>query len=454
MRYARAGRQLGGHPQVPPHVKRGRQPTGRPNGGEVKSSVRHRTTHRRASCGAVKRRWSSPWLVACSLLAAVTAVALGADGEPAGVPLAEQIAGSTQQLATLRQRITEHRNQIENLAVRGRATSSALDDLAREMGLVKTLLVGLENRERMLSLQSDSLRARLLRQREELALRQESLAHRLRSLYMRGPNHRLEMVLTARSFSGLVARLRFGTMLARLDQRLIAETRQQSRQVYLDQQQLQSALVGIWQAREEAAQERERIAALEAERSEVLRDIEEQTRRKQAELRDLRQRESQIVELLAELEQRRLQRGAGDADGEGGTLAAAAGRLAWPVSGEVVRPFGRSVHPEFKTVTVNNGIYIAAAAGTPVHAIAAGTIEFADDLPGFGLCIIVDHGDGYYTLYANLARVYVTRGRQVGQGEVVAEVGRSLDRNQPQLYFEIRRGRTPLNPTDWLRPAG
>ena len=86
--------------------------------------------------------------------------------------------------------------------------------------------------------------------------------------------------------------------------------------------------------------------------------------------------------------------------------------------------------------------------------MADGSIEFADDLPGFGLCIIVDHGGGYYTLYANLARVYVTSGRRVGQGEVVAEVGQSLDRSQPQLYFEIRRARTPLDPAGWLRSPG
>jgi septal ring factor EnvC (AmiA/AmiB activator) len=261
------------------------------------------------------------------------------------------------------------------------------------------------------------------------------------------------MILAADSFSALVARLRFGAMLARLDGRLITQTRQQSRQVHLDQKHLQSALVGIWQAREEAALERESIESIEAERSAVLRGIAEQKRRTQSELRDLKRREGQIVQLLAELELRREQRGSGDLAAES-SLVSLAGQLEWPVSGEVIRSFGRSVHPEFKTVTVNNGIYIAAPAGTPVHAVADGSIEFADDLPGFGLCIIVDHGGGYYTLYANLARVYVTSGRRVGLGEVVAEVGQSLDRSQPQLYFEIRRGRTPLDPAGWLRSPG
>jgi len=391
--------------------------------------------------------------VVLGLLAVVAPTVVGSAEKTVEVPLAAQIQSSNQQLTDLRERISQHRSQIDTLARRERLTNRSLDDLAQEMGLVKTLLAGLENREQMLILQSDSLRVRLARHREELSYRQESLAHRLRSLYMRGPNHRREMVLAADSFSSLVARLRFGAMLARLDGRLITETRQQSRQVHLDQKHLQSALVGIWQAREEAALERESIESIEAERSAVLRGIAEQKQRTQSELRDLKRREGQIVQLLAELELRRERRGSDDLAAES-SLAALAGQLEWPVSGQVIRSFGRSVHPQFKTVTVNNGIYIAAPAGTPVHAVADGSIEFADDLPGFGLCIIVDHGGGYYTLYANLARVYVTSGRRVGQGEVVAEVGQSLDRSQPQLYFEIRRGRTPLDPAGWLRSPG
>jgi septal ring factor EnvC (AmiA/AmiB activator) len=234
---------------------------------------------------------------------------------------------------------------------------------------------------------------------------------------------------------------------------LVATTRLQSQRIELEQKHQRGALAGIWQAREEANQQRGQLELIEAERVAVLREIERWKHDHEAELLELQRREDQLLRLLAELEQRRDRREQ-PYPTEAGDFARWAGRLDWPAAGEVIRSFGPAIHPEFKTVTENNGIYISAPVGTPVRAVAEGTVEFADDLPGFGLCIIVDHGGGYYTLYANLARVYVVRGSPVARGEVVAEVGQSLDRRQPQLYFEIRRGRTPLDPAEWLEPRG
>jgi septal ring factor EnvC (AmiA/AmiB activator) len=109
------------------------------------------------------------------------------------------------------------------------------------------------------------------------------------------------------------------------------------------------------------------------------------------------------------------------------------------------------VHPRFKTVTVNNGVNVAAPLGSPVAAAADGKVEFSDDLPGFGQCVILDHGAGYYTLYAYLDRVFVAKGDVISRGQVVAEVGRPTGDEEPQLYFEVRQGRTPLDPADWLK---
>jgi len=121
------------------------------------------------------------------------------------------------------------------------------------------------------------------------------------------------------------------------------------------------------------------------------------------------------------------------------------------VQGEVLRGFGRSVHPRFKTVTLNNGLNIQAPQGSPVAAVAAGSVEFCEDLPGFGPCVILDHGEGYYTLYAHLDRVFVAAGAEIARGQVIAEVGRPSAGEEYQLYFEVRHGRTPLDPADWLR---
>ena len=76
---------------------------------------------------------------------------------------------------------------------------------------------------------------------------------------------------------------------------------------------------------------------------------------------------------------------------------------------------------------------------------------FADHLPGFGRCVILDHGSGHYTLYANLARIFVSRGSEVSGGQVLAELGDGGESGRPEFYFEIREGREPRDPRIWLR---
>jgi murein hydrolase activator len=158
-----------------------------------------------------------------------------------------------------------------------------------------------------------------------------------------------------------------------------------------------------------------------------------------------------MQELIAELERRRKERASEGMSGS--AFAAGRGSLPWPVRGPVLQPYGRSVHPEFKTVVVNKGVNIAAAMGTPIRSVAAGTVQYVDWLPGYGKCIIVDHGDGFYTLYAHASAIFPAEGTTVRAGEVLGEVGDTGSLNGAQLYFEIRKGKDSLDPSAWLSPS-
>ncbi len=399
-------------------------------------------------------RTPAAYTVAIAATLAVLAVSGSlAEGDSAlsGGRLADQIRRSNAELESLRQEITAHRERIAGLTTEERDTARELEGLVKEMDLVRELLAGLDHRERILVRQSDSLQVRLARSADALQSRQSRLARRMRSLYVEGPRRHLELVLTADSFSSLVTRLKFTTLMARQDGRLMSRTRQEHDEVGQARQQLQATLAGLWEAREEARRERERLEQVDAERRAVLALLQRERGEAEQALSALRERQDNLANLLADLERQR-EATAPAADDQDGSFAALAGTLDWPVTGEVVTTFGRSVHPEFKTVTLNNGVTIAAYRGTPVFAVAAGQVEFADNLPGFGVCVILDHGAGYYSLYAHLDRVFVARGANVGRNEILAEVGKGEGNGESGLYFEIRRGKTPLDPSDWLRP--
>ena len=129
------------------------------------------------------------------------------------------------------------------------------------------------------------------------------------------------------------------------------------------------------------------------------------------------------------------------------------GKLTWPVAGTLLHDFGQ---PRLGGTIKWNGVVLAAPRGREVRAVYHGRIAFADWLAGMGLLVIVDHGDGYMTLYGYNETILKNTGDWVAPGDVIATVGDSGGQSRAALYFELRRGRQPVNPRQWVtrRPGG
>nr|WP_233263110.1 peptidoglycan DD-metalloendopeptidase family protein [Lysobacter profundi] len=123
------------------------------------------------------------------------------------------------------------------------------------------------------------------------------------------------------------------------------------------------------------------------------------------------------------------------------------GGLGWPVSGTLLAGFGATL-PDGGT---SHGVLIAAPAGTPVKAVADGRVVFADWMNGYGLIVIVDHGNGNMSLYAHNEALLRDVGATIKRGDAVASVGNSGGGSRPGLYFELRRNGQPVNPMGWLQ---
>ena len=132
-------------------------------------------------------------------------------------------------------------------------------------------------------------------------------------------------------------------------------------------------------------------------------------------------------------------------------LGAQKGRLSLPVKGTIVERFGRHKHPEFDSFTFSNGISVTAPAGTPIHAVFDGEVIFADYFKGYGNMIIVDHGGGFFSLYAHASSVAKKVGAKVARNDVLASVGDVDSSKGPLLYFEIRYQGKPVDPAPWFR---
>lgn len=132
-----------------------------------------------------------------------------------------------------------------------------------------------------------------------------------------------------------------------------------------------------------------------------------------------------------------------------GDFSALKGQLPWPVKGRLTNKFG-SIRAE-STQTVWDGVLIDAGEGTDIRAITRGKVVFSDWLRGYGLLIIMDHGNGFMTLYAFNQSLYRQVGEWVDVGEVIASVGQSGGRSHSGLYFGIRSKGKPVDPLEWCR---
>jgi len=195
-------------------------------------------------------------------------------------------------------------------------------------------------------------------------------------------------------------------------------------------------------------QQRAQLRALEqarTQRTHVLASLEAQSHTRAQNLERLRSQQAGLEKLLRELRtaMERFPLEGNDA------FARLRGKLAWPVTGRLVARFGDAraggVHWD--------GVLVATERGAPVKAVCQGRVIYADWLPGLGLLTIVDHGDGYLSLYGHNERLYKAAGEPVAAGEPIAAAGDSGGSSRPELYFEIRKGGKPVDPRPWFRAS-
>ncbi len=306
-----------------------------------------------------------------------------------------------------------------------------------------------ETRTRVAQLKSD-----MAENREQLAQCRDLMRRRLAALYrmsVRQPF--LGGLLDAETFGDLARKLKFGMILAESNEKLLDQTLQAQQALEQETSQWDDnahrekrILSALGQQETSYSHEREErtifLASIERQKEEKERMIEELSQAAQ----DL---QDKVSSLLKEAEEVRQRQTTWVPAGQG--LMVRRGRIPWPVSGRIIQPFGRYRNPEFKEVVDNSGIQIQAPPGMPFRAVASGVVRYADWFKGYGKLVILDHGEGYYSLYAQASELDVSEGQRVQAGEVLGEVGDTGSLVGPSLYFEIRKNGVPQDPVLWLK---
>ena len=399
-----------------------------------------------AHYSAHMRRLRISGLIARCLLYALAAMpAQGAHRHAAHVPPTGGASQARAQLEAVRGQIARIARQVSRgQAERDRLTrqlqateksvgqaQAALDDLRQQRDAGATRRAELETQKR---------------QREaDLASSRNALAGQLRAAYLIGRQEPLKLLLNqgdpAQAGRMFVYYSYFGRARA-LEIQVIEADLQRIGQLD-DQLQAQDAkLAGLQQ------QQQAQVSALQQARShrmQVLASISAQTQTRAQRLTRLRQQQSDLESLLAQL---RRATASLPAESLGHSpFAQLRGRLPRPVAGRVIESYGQVRAGGLRW----QGDLFATERAAPVRAVSQGRVVYADWLAGLGLLIIIDHGGGYMSLYGHNARLYESVGQHVAAGQTIAQAGDSGGSTRPELYFEIRKEGKPVDPGLWLR---
>jgi septal ring factor EnvC (AmiA/AmiB activator) len=291
--------------------------------------------------------------------------------------------------------------------------------------------------------------------RDELTTRRSELANRLRYSYMHGRTRSLEMMLSAQSFADLLQRTAFMSRVLQQDKELIGLVQEREADVEEKLSRLGDQKKKLDRLQKAKEAEKEEYETLKQTRERDLAQVRDRREAHQKAAQELEVAAQRLERVLAELERKRQaelrKQNPVLAELDRKNFGKNRGILPWPVAGEVVTRFGRQEHPKYKTVTMSNGIDIAAPHGTPVRAVGDGAVDLVKWLPGYGETVILNHGNGFYTVYGHLSSVAIRPDDRVVPGQVIGAVGDTGSLKGAILHFELREKGMARDPLKWLQ---
>ena len=279
--------------------------------------------------------------------------------------------------------------------------------------------------------------------------RRDAILARLRVQYMEGRFGHWKTLLASDSYGDFQRRIQYLSAVSERDYALMGTFRTDMAQMEQAERQREEARVGMLSYKQSTEKQLAEMQSVKKEKKVYLTKITHQKESYEHALQELERSASRIDSLLREMEQRR--RAAAARPPTGALLPRGVkGTLPWPADGSIVSYFGRQKHPTFNTYVQRRGIEIKTVEGSAIHAVMPGSVVYADWLKGYGLVIILDHANGFFSLYAHASKILASVGSQVGAGQAIGETGDTGMTGEDTLYFELRQGAEPLDPLQWL----
>jgi len=369
----------------------------------------------------------------------------------------QELKAQSNAIQSLRNEIEATKKRIQSESRKEKSSVRRVSNLSEEISLLQRLLKEIKKEEKLLVADISRTGKQIAQSEVELDTIRVRYARRLVKMYKKGQLSNLEKIFSSTSWRQAVYRTKYLKIISDLDQKTHNIIRSLLIEIGRQKLNLESAL--------------SKKRRLKRDREKTLSQVRDKKRREQRELTKIRRSQKDLKTYLTEKQAgvkqleaiitkiredidrvereeriRRQQRAL-----KAKEFPKLKGQLAWPAEGRVITKFGRQWNPKLKTTTENPGIDIKGKPGSEVRVVLGGIVTTITFIRGFGTTIIVDHGNGFYTVYSHVTNVEINEDSEVRGGDVIAYMGDSGSINGSQLHFEVWGEGKILDPEKWLQ---
>jgi len=378
------------------------------------------------------RLFMNPLILLAGTLLLIPVIGQGADDLDANRERLNRIQGRIQE--------TQHSLTKKNVEARSlrdelHAVEGELRHLERRQRQLKQRLSELDSKGKQAESEASVIR-------REVDAQRLLLEKRVAALYKGGGGGVLKLLFSGLGPSDLDTQFRYTLRVVEHDRKLLDDYLARKEALEQKRREIEQLKAKHVKGLEELRTHRQVLAEAGRLKRDILARVRKDQRLLASLKKELEEKASRLSSLVSKLE---LDPGVRGHDTS--PFAKQRGRLPWPVTGKVKVGFGTQRHPDLGSLFESNGIEIATDGEVAIKALWKGKVAFASPFKGYGNLVIIDHGDGYHTLYAHAARISTKVGARVDQGDVVAYSG---DPGASGVYFEIRRQGKPVDPEAWL----
>jgi len=357
-----------------------------------------------------------------------------------------QITGKQKELDQLKVKLNGVRKEIRQLEKQKVGTLVRIEKIDEGIALTIKYVEELTVQESQEKMRVQELTKEIAKLESKMTLSKNDLRRRLVRLYKWTPFYKMEILFSSKSLPTILSTSYYLQLLAKHDQKAFFEFKTDWERYLADKKMREELINTLERRRREKESELKKLNEERRGKKQILNRVSKEEKEKKKLEKELKSAQRKLEELIVSIERTRAKTKVGT-----NYLEVHRGKLLWPCRGRIATNFGKVIHPKYNTTTKNNGIDISASYGDNVYAVAPGKVVYADRFMGYGNLILVDHLDGYYSLYGHLSEIIVNVGDEITGGKIIARIGETGSLSGPMLHFELRKDGKPVDPLAYLK---